>query len=133
MQYPYLCRSLDWGTKYKKQFKLSTKKTNAFSYKNGDSACGKGYAFLPPDDPELVIAALQKIAPNHPRYPFPNPFRFQDGIPFRTSKGKLSFKYAELEDLNDFVASSQTDSNYIFSPSTAVPVDNKALSRFSSC
>ena len=112
--FPYLCRDISAtaDTLIQDIFKLSTTKGRNLS--EGYQACralGPNWYFIPPDSRKLWAAALQTVAPNAPRYSFPNPFNFVDGVPFYNSDGNLSFKYGELP-IGDFLKS-QNSAHYI--------------------
>ena len=118
---PYLCRNVNANT-IKDMFKLSTIKGR--NLVDGYSACqqlGSNWYFIPPDSRKLWAAALQTVAPNAPRYSFPNPFNFIDGVPFINSSGSLSFKYSEVPSdtpvpatgRSDFVKSKNSDHHIV--------------------
>ncbi len=110
--FPYLCRKVG-ATKIKDIFKLS--QTKGTSLTPGHQACrnlGSNWFFIPPDSRELWAAALQTVAPNAPRYSFPNPFKFVDGVPFHNSRNQLSFKFADTSQ-SDFTISQNSDYHII--------------------
>ena len=158
--YPYLCRNIRAKT-YKEAFVVTRATGN--SWADGAAKCrdlntGTGwgdrqYVFTPPSSIEEWSAALQAVAPNAPRYPFPNPFKFVDGIPFYYDVGKhptdpaqnskyirweLSYNYADMP-ANDYNISEATDNNIVFketslaSPAAAwvgvEPVDSSKKSK----
>ena len=111
-QYHYLCRRISDTGPIEEQFVLSQIKGATFQL--GHTSCPTGYAFLPPDTSELFVAALHAVAPNHPRYPFPNPFNFQDGIPFRRYQDRqVSFRYADMNN-SDYKLSYKLDNSFFF-------------------
>ena len=128
--YPYLCRNIKAGT-YKEAFVTTT--ITGTNINHGYEKCselGDDWHFIPPDSRELWAAALQAVAPNAPRYPFPNPFNFADGIPFWTElksgdtgydskkrQWKLSYDYEDMGEI-DYKASLNSDNQFLFNRTT---------------
>ncbi len=131
--YPYLCRNLKADT-YKNAFVTTSaagsemkhgythcRALNTDSDSDGDFFDETEYwVFAPPDSRELWASALQAVAPNAPRYPFPNPFKFPDGIPFWKNAfagGKrqwaLSYNYNDMS-FNDYLESNKYDNIMAF-------------------
>ena len=131
--YPYLCRNTRAAT-YKESFVTTVAEGKVMS--SGYAKCrelGTGWHFIPPDSREFWAAALQAVAPNAPRYPFPNPFKFVDGIPFWTElKGgdtgydskkrqwKLSYNYEDISATDDYVDSQDSDHEFFFNKERGV-------------
>ena len=145
--YPYLCRNLK-ATAYKDAFTTTSAKgptmesgyghchalnpTVTDTDSDGDlfDEYSEYWVFAPPDSRKLWAAALQAVAPNAPRYPFPNPFKFADGIPFwkAVAGGKrqwvLSYNYNDMAK-DDYLMSRGRDNIMAFTkeqlaaPSTA--------------
>ena len=125
--YPYLCRNIK-ATTYKEAFVTTI--AEGRNINDGYSACrglGADWYFIPPDSREFWAAALQAVAPNAPRYPFPNPFKFADGIPFWTELGitdtgyhankrqwKLSYNYEDISSPDDYRDSKDSDHEFFF-------------------
>ncbi|MDE0151423.1 MAG: hypothetical protein OXK80_02855 [Bdellovibrionales bacterium] len=127
--YPYLCRNIRAGT-YKDAFVTTVAEGNVMT--NGYAQCrnlGGNWYFIPPDSRQLWAAALQAVAPNSPRYPFPNPFNFVDGIPFwkpindpKKRLWELSYDYADLlaNFPDDYLKSQETDHEFFFNKERGV-------------
>lgn len=118
--YPYLCKK--GGT-----FVTTIAEGNVMT--DGYAHCrnlGSGWHFIPPDSRKQWAAALQAVAPNSPRYPFPNPFNFADGIPFWKPKNdpkkrlwELSYNYEDLP-AGDYLKSQETDHEFFFNKERGV-------------
>jgi len=132
-KYPYLCRNINAST-YKEAFVTTTAKGNVMS--DGYDKCralGSGWYFIPPDSRQLWASALQAVAPNAPRYPFPNPFNFVDGVPFWTElksgdtgydskkrQWKLSYEYRDNVSSKDYLSSESSDNEFFFNENRGV-------------
>ena len=66
------------------------------------------YQFNPPTNHKEWLAALHAVAPNHPRYPFPDVFSFADGVPFLVN-GKIEYQSGSFEYGSRFEGSAQFD------------------------
>ena len=95
----------------------------------------------PPITAEQWTDALLAIAPNAPRYPFPNPFAFEDGIPFTLNvydhtKTDLLWDFTDFN-TNDYTDSRDIDNDFIFNslnmPTSGGVVHNNCLSTVATC
>ena len=131
----FLCRNIN-AQKYSQAFVTTTA-----SIGDGYRECrdlGSNWYFIPPDTKELLSSALLAVAPNAPRYPFPNPFKFPDGIPFwralksdgetdengqaynsKMRRWKLSYKYADMS-ANSYKESFASDQEVFFNDERGV-------------
>ncbi len=142
--YPYLCRNIK-ATTYKEAFVITVAEGRDIN--NGYQNCrnlnppppppplepSEDWYFIPPDSRELWVAALQAVAPNALRYPFPNPFNFADGIPFwrerksgdmgydaKKRQWELSYSYADMSS-DDYLLSEKNDHQFLFKNSVGSP------------
>ena len=123
----YLCRNIN-ASNYSEAFVTTTQSRSNGGYQ-ACQALGSDWYFIPPDSKEGMSAALLAVAPNAPRYPFPNPFKFPDGVPFwkecesgldengqacsaSMNRWELSYKYEDLA-ANEYKKSSDSDGDMV--------------------
>ena len=129
----FLCRNINAGS-YAEAF-VTTTASSGDGYQRCQ-ALGSNWYFIPPDTKDLLVSALLAVAPNAPRYPFPNPFKFPDGIPFwktcttgtdengqacnsQMRRWKLSYKYGDMS-TTDYKQSFESDHEFFFNKERGV-------------
>ena len=122
--YPFVCIDADG------KVKVTSSKNKDFNegYQACEGIAGGAFGFIPPTTSKQWTDAMLALAPNAPRYPFPNPFHFEDGIPFDNNvhdpsknhylnAADLKFNFADLgktgEKKKDFNYSMRLDPFFI--------------------